>query len=534
MSIDIRQIRAEPHSEIGLLLERNADIIVERWCERAKVEIPDAKRVHRDTLRDQLPRFVGAMAQALMHAGDPSPTGYCQSANEHGLQRWNTKWSLAELVRDYQLLQLVILEYLEDAIERPLEFREIMAVTVHIDDAIAASITTYVETRDEHVRRLDKERVKSLQQSNHRKDEFIAILAHELRNSLAPICTSIDLLQLTYNDADPALSETLEILGRHAKQVTCLVDDLLDLARIAQGRFELRKQQLDLATILKQAIESTRHQFEARRHTLRVELPKAPLYVQADPARLVQIIVNLLHNAAKYTEPGGQTWLTAEKTNGEAVITVRDTGVGIPPQMVSRVFDMFVQVEESNHHSSGGMGIGLTLVQRLTELHGGTVTCRSSGLGHGSEFVVRLKATTEPLETPAAEPLQDLSAAVSCRLIIIEDQSDARHTLALLLEKLGHSVEIAENGTKGIERALHYKPELALVDIGLPDMNGYEVAKQLRAAFADRIFLVALTGYGQDDDLRAALEAGFDAHLTKPADIRELSNLLSRVASKRR
>src|SRR4051812_48056798 len=239
MSIDIRQIRAEPHSEIGLLLERNADIIVERWCERAKVEIPDAKRIHRDTLRDQLPRFVVATAQALRHAGDPSPTRYCESANEHGLQRWNTKWSLAELVRDYQLLQLVILEYLEDALERSLEFREIMAVTVHIDDAIAASITTYVETRDEHVRRLDKERVNTLQQTNHRKDEFIAILAHELRNSLAPICTSIDLLQPTYNDADPALSETLEILGRHAKQVTCLVDDLLDLARIAQGRFEL-------------------------------------------------------------------------------------------------------------------------------------------------------------------------------------------------------------------------------------------------------------------------------------------------------
>jgi signal transduction histidine kinase/CheY-like chemotaxis protein len=533
MSIDIRQIRAEPHSEIGLLLERNADIIVDRWCERAKVEIPDAKRIHRDTLRDQLPRFVVATAQALRHAGDPSPTRYCESANEHGLQRWNTKWSLAELVRDYQLLQLVILEYLEDALERSLEFREIMAVTVHIDDAIAASITTYVETRDEHVRRLDKERVNTLQQTNHRKDEFIAILAHELRNSLAPICTSIDLLQLTLNESDPALNETLEILGRHAKQVTCLVDDLLDLARIAQGRFELRKQELDLATILKQAIDSTRHEFEARRHTLHVELPKAPLYVQADPARFVQIVVNLLHNAAKYTEPGGQTWLTAEKTNGEAVITVRDTGVGIPPQMVSRVFDMFVQVEESNHQSSGGLGIGLTLVQRLTELHGGTVTCSSSGLGHGSEFVVRLKATTEPSEMSPAEPLHDLPAAsVSCRLIIIEDQSDARHTLALLLEKLGHSVEVAENGAEGIERALQFKPQAALVDIGLPDMNGYEVAKQLRAAFADRIFLVALTGYGQDDDLRTALDAGFDAHLTKPADIRELSKLLSRVASK--
>ena len=304
--INTHQIRAKQHSEIGRLLDRHANVIVERWCERAQEEIPDAKRVHREALRDQLPRFVNALAEALMHAGDPSPGRYSQAATEHGQQRWNTKWSLEELVRDYQLLQLVILEYLQESLDRPLDFHEILAVSVYIEDSIAASISTYVATRDEHMRRLEKERLEALQEANRRKDEFMAILAHELRNSLAPICTSIDLLRLTLTASDPTVIETLDILARHSKQVTCLVDDLFDLARIAQGRFELRKKHLDLSTIVKQAIESTRHQFEERGNVLHVELPKAPVHVQADPARLVQIIVNLLSNAAKYTDLAGK------------------------------------------------------------------------------------------------------------------------------------------------------------------------------------------------------------------------------------
>jgi CheY-like chemotaxis protein/two-component sensor histidine kinase len=331
-------------------------------------------------------------------------------------------------------------------------------------------------------------------------------------------------------EVDPTVTETVDIIGRQTKQVTCLVDDLFDLSRIAQGRFQLHKTQLDLATIFDQAIRTSSHHFEARDHKLHINLPAEPLYVQADPARLIQIIVNLLNNAAKYTEPGGETWLTAEQIGDEAVIKVRDNGVGIPQEMISRVFDMFVQVDESFHHAQGGLGIGLTLVQRLTELHGGTVTCHSEGLGEGSEFVIRLKTSRELGEVSATEPPQPSTPATSCRLMIIEDQADARRSLAALLEILGHQVEVAENAATGIERSLQYKPQVALIDIGLPDLNGYEVAKQLRTAFSDRIFLVALTGYGQEDDLRAALDAGFDAHLVKPADISELSRLLSRVA----
>jgi CheY-like chemotaxis protein len=254
------------------------------------------------------------------------------------------------------------------------------------------------------------------------------------------------------------------------------------------------------------------------------------VYVHADPARLVQILVNLLNNAAKYTKPGGQAWLTAERVGDDVVIKIRDTGVGIPPEMVSQVFDMFVQVDSSSEKANGGLGIGLTLVQKLTELHGGSVTCQSSGVGHGSEFVVRLKASDEPYEVAPSEPPLESASKVSCNLVIIEDHFDARKSLAALLEMLGHDVHVAENAATGIERCLQYNPRVALIDIGLPDANGYEVARQLRALFDRKIFLVALTGYGQEGDLRAALDAGFDAHLVKPADIGELVRLLSRVA----
>jgi len=531
MSIDLRQIRVEPHSEIGFLLERDAGVLVDRWCERAKEEIPDAKQVHRETLRDQLPRFIKAIARGLTQAGDPSQALYCEPALEHGQQRWNNNWSLSGLVRDYQLLQLVILEHLEETLKRPLLYREMMAVIVHIDDAIAASIGTYVKTRDEHTRRRDRECLRALQETNRRKDEFIATLAHELRNSLAPMVNAINLLQLTLEDIEPTVHETVDILNRQAKHVTCLVDDLFDLSRIAQGRFELRKSQLDLTTVLEQAILTSGHQFQSRGNRLHIKLPADPLYVQADSARLIQVIVNLLNNAAKYTEPGGETWLTAELVDDEAVIRIRDTGVGIPPEMLSRVFDMFVQVEESSNYAQGGLGIGLTLVQRLTELHGGTVTCHSEGLGEGTEFVVRLKACKELAEIPVPPAAHQPAAGVPCRLLIIEDQADARNSLAALLERLGHTVEIAESGAIGIERSLQFEPRVALVDIGLPDLSGYEVAKQLRASFQNRIFLVALTGYGQEDDLRTALDAGFDAHVVKPADLDELTRLLSRVAS---
>jgi signal transduction histidine kinase len=530
MSIDTRAIRSEAHVEIGLLIQHDADLLVERWCGRAIAEEPNASRVHEEVLRDQLPDFLRVMGESLAQGGDPRR--HDESAIEHGGQRWDSGWSLTALVRDYQLLQLVILEHLEETVERPLTCREAMAVGVSINDAIAASINRYVTNRDEHIRRIADERAAALEDASRRKDEFIAMLAHELRNPLAPIVNSVELLQVHLAAAGPDILQTLEIISRQSRFMTCLVDDLLDLARIAQGRFELRKEPLNFGTVLDEALQASDPLIKEREHRLNVAMPAEPLYLEADPARLTQIVVNLLNNAAKYTERGGEISVSVRRENDEAVIRVRDNGVGIPPEMLSRVFDMFVQAQGSNNHSQGGLGIGLTLVKRLVELHDGTIACRSAGLGKGSEFVVCLPAYPAGRAIHGAGLSHDAPSAAPCHILIIEDQSDARLVLAKLLEFLGHRVDSAGDGAHGIQLALANRPQVALVDIGLPDISGYEVAKRLRAELGDRIFLVALTGYAMENDLHEALDAGFDAHLVKPADLTELGRLLACAQSR--
>jgi signal transduction histidine kinase len=530
MSIDTHLIRAEAHAEIGLLIHHDADHLVERWCDRALAEEPSAARVHSDVLQDELPDFLRVMGQSLAEGGESHR--HHKSAAEHGDQRWDNGWSITALVRDYQLLQLVILEHLEDSLERPLACREAMAVGVFINDAIAASINRYVASRDAHVRRIADERAAAMEEASRRKDEFIAMLAHELRNPLAPIVNSVELLQMNQTAAGPEVLQTLEIIARQTQLMTCLVDDLLDLARIAQGRFELRKEPLSLEAILDQALQASEPLIKEREHLLTVDVPAEPLHLEADPARLTQIVVNLLNNAAKYTERGGEIFLSVRREKREAVIQVRDNGVGIPPEMLSRVFDMFVQAQGSSHHSQGGLGIGLTLVKRLVELHGGTIVCRSAGLGKGSEFTVRLPAYPAGRAVGGASLPHDLPSAAPCHILIIEDQADARLVLSKLLESLGHRVHSAEDGARGIELALANRPDVALVDIGLPGVDGYSVARELRAKLDDEIFLVALTGYAMTDDLNEALDAGFDAHLVKPADLAELGRLLAHAQSR--
>jgi len=548
MSIDTEVIRAEPHREVGSVIQRDAALLVERWCRRAVQEQPNATRVYYETLRNQLPDFIRAMGRSLMRTGDSEAGERRDSAVEHGEQRWDSGWSLPELVQDYQILRLVILEYLEETLERPLRYREVMAVGVFIDDAVGASVAAFAASRDEHLRRIQQERAEALEEATRRKDEFIAMLAHELRNPLAPIQNALKIVQLLLPAAEPAVSEALGILERQTTQLVRLVDDLLDLARIAQGRFELRKNHINLASVLEQAVQTSEPMLKARGHQLTVRLPEQPVYLEADPARLVQVVGNLLNNAAKYTDRGGQIQLTVERDGSEVVISVIDNGIGIPPEMVSRVFDMFTQLDGSQDRSQGGLGIGLTLVKRLVALHGGSVACQSKGVGAGSEFVIRLpacagsaqarsadarSADARSADARSADPLHESKGAAPCHVLIIEDQADARDSLAALMRMLGHRVDVAENGNRGAEKALTVRPQVALIDIGLPDVNGYEVAKKLRSALADGIFLIALTGYGQSDDLRAALDAGFDAHLTKPAHLGELNRLLAKVAQRR-
>ena len=405
MNIATEVIRAEPHVEIGALLQRSANVIVERWCSRARDEQPTAQRVHHAVLRDELPAFLDAMGRALRQAGHPDEDRHCKLATEHGEQRWDSGWSLTELVRDYQLMRLVVLEYLEENLGRPLYYREAMAVGVFIDDAVAASIAQYVAHRDEHLRDAEAERTGALADLSRRKDEFLAILGHELRNPLAPIRNSLAIMRKVLGTPHPAVATSLDVLDRQSQQLGRLVDDLLDLARISRGEFELRKSRIELRTAIEQALQMSEPLIKSREHRLEVSLPATPLHLIADPHRVTQIVANLLSNAAKYTEPGGSIWLAAESENTTAVITVRDNGIGIAAEMLSHVFELFARVDHTHSGGRDGLGIGLALVQRLVQQHGGSLSAHSAGLGQGAEFVVRLPLEPGPAATLRSEPL---------------------------------------------------------------------------------------------------------------------------------
>ncbi|HWP49869.1 MAG TPA: ATP-binding protein [Candidatus Limnocylindrales bacterium] len=368
-----------------------------------------------------------------------------------------------------------------------------------------------------------------VQEVNRRKDEFLAMLAHELRNPLAPILNSLEIIRLRQID-DPILKRSLDILERQAQYIVRLLDDLSDVSRITQGKIQLNKEPLDLATIVVGAVETSRPLIEARKHELLISLPKEPLKLEADPVRLRQILINLLNNAAKYTPPGGRIWLMGTREENEVVIRIRDTGMGIPPEMLSRIFDLFIQVDQSLDRTQGGLGIGLTLVRSLVEMHGGKVSAHSPGPGQGSEFVIRLPALHHPeSQTQNLEPVNSESETIrSKRILVVDDNMDASKSLGELLELWGYEVQIVHDGLMALQVGLAYQPEIVILDIGLPGKDGYEVARQLRQQInLPDLVLIALTGYGQEEDKRQSREAGFDYHFTKPVDLAALHKLLT-------
>jgi two-component system, chemotaxis family, CheB/CheR fusion protein len=391
------------------------------------------------------------------------------------------------------------------------------------------------------------ERVKAaerLLEADRRKDEFLAMLAHELRNPLAPILGSIEFLRRarsldvaeTPAPTAPLLGDrvdhALDVLQRQVNQMVRLVDDLLDAGRISRGKIDLRRERVELSSAIGHAAEAIRTASEQRGQQLTVTLPADPVYLNADPIRLTQIVGNLLNNACKFTDDGGRIWLTAERASDglapQVVIRVRDTGVGIAPDRLESIFDMFTQVDTSLERSSTGLGIGLTLVKTLAELHGGTVEARSAGLGHGSEFVVRLPAMVET-DTPAPQPTTIAPAATPACILVVDDNHDAAESLAMLLKLNGHDTHTAHDGLAAVEAAAALRPDVILLDIGLPGLNGYEVARRIRDQRGGdgRPFLVALTGWGQDEDRRRSKEAGFDAHVVKPVNHVALGQLLT-------
>ncbi|TDY21755.1 PAS/PAC sensor hybrid histidine kinase [Paraburkholderia sp. BL6665CI2N2] len=379
---------------------------------------------------------------------------------------------------------------------------------------------------EQQLTRLNRE----LSNADRRKDEFLATLAHELRNPLAPMRNVLEILRLK-EFADPQLSWSRDVFDRQLQHMTHLVDDLLEVSRITQGKLELRKQRLELARAMQSAMEAARPTVQASSHHLSVTLPREPLYLVADPTRLSQMILNLLNNAAKYTPPGGTISLAAEREGDEAVIVVRDSGIGIPAEHLDNVFEMFSQLAPALDRSQGGLGIGLALVRGLAELHGGTVAAFSDGPGKGSEFVIRLPVTAAAaLPSDSAPP--EAPHAGGLRVVIVDDNADAAESLAMVLELEGHEVRTAGDGVAGLELISAFAPQAVILDIGLPQLNGYEVARRIRQDYQHAgIVLIAVTGWGQQQDKQTALAAGFDHHFTKPVDPGELQRVLSRQSA---
>ena len=367
----------------------------------------------------------------------------------------------------------------------------------------------------------------ALREADRRKDEFLAMLAHELRNPLASVTNAATLLR---EGADAKEQKwAADVIVRQSTQLARLVDDLLDVSRITRGKIELRRVRLDAALALDRARETVAPQIAAAAHTLLADYRPGELWLDADPTRLEQIVVNLLTNAARYTEPRGRIWLSARNENGEIVITVRDSGNGIPPDRIAAMFELFTQGERSSARSEGGLGIGLTVVRGLCELHGGSVHAHSEGTGRGSTFTVRLPAAPVPATT-ATHSAPSISGAPTggARILIVDDNVDTAAGLSRLLARRGFSVAVARDGPAAIEKARAFSPAAVLLDIGLPTMDGYEVARRLRAETHDNHpFIVALSGYGQEADRARSREAGFDHHLIKPVDFEELRALLA-------
>jgi signal transduction histidine kinase len=364
-------------------------------------------------------------------------------------------------------------------------------------------------------------------EASERKDEFLAMLAHELRNPLAPIFNALHILQLN-GSSDPTVDQARTVLDRQTRQLARLVDDLLDVSRITRGKIQLRKEPVELAKLLARAQESARPSIEGRGHKLEIIVPEEPLWLDADPTRLEQVLANLLNNAAKYTDPGGRITIVAARDNEELVLQVRDNGIGIAPEMLPRLFNLFLQADRSLDRAQGGLGIGLTLVRRLVEMHGGTIEAASPGLGNGSEFTIRLPLLPEGRVEPSAiEPVKSPGQPV--RILVVDDSKDTAESLALLLRLEGHEVRMAHDAPAALEIAQLFRPEVAILDIGLPKIDGYELGRRLRDQVKDgKILLIALTGYGQAADRRRSREVGFDHHVVKPVDPVALQELIAR------
>ncbi len=426
------------------------------------------------------------------------------------------------------------------ASKRPITLQQAVGLCVFVAGGLL--ITALVEAMHSARRRAEESMAdaqrhqEQLREADQRKDEFLAMLAHELRNPLAAVSGAVQLLQRRNwpGRDDEECAWSLEVLERQSGHLARLIDDLLDVSRVSRGKVQLLRERLDACVVLRRAVEVVRVAAEAHGHVLRMALSPEPLWVDADPTRLEQILVNLLANAIKYTEPGGRIDVSAERDRAECVLRVRDTGVGIAPEVLPHIFDLFIQADKTLDRAQGGLGIGLTLVRRLVELHGGRVSASSAGLGQGSEFRVRLLLAETPLEAPVRPlSLPQTVPGRPLRILVVDDSVDTAVSLARLLQHSGHEVRTAHDGRTALDLARVEPPNVALIDIGLPGMNGYELAEHLRDQSASMTTLIAISGYAHEQDIRRSREAGIAHHLVKPINIDTLLEMLATLHSER-
>ena len=519
-----------------MLLLRLEDVVVETCNSAAEALERVAARDYDAIVTDiKMPGMDGLTLLERIHAIRPeTPTILITGHGEHDLAVRALRGGAFDFIQ-----KPIDRDYFVASLSRAIRMR---AMSREIDDRQAT-----LERRKGQLENLVEEQTRDLREANRLKDQFLATLAHELRNPLAPIRNAVEVMRLRGSD-DPTVANAREIVARQVEALGRIVDDLLDLNSISRGKLGVRKRVLDLANCVDQALELTRDFVATRGHELLLQVDDRPLLVEADETRIQQVVANLVHNAAKYTERGGRIEIRAHRDGTDVVLRVSDNGMGIPPDRLRSIFEPFTQGEQSLDRPHGGLGIGLTLVRRLVELHAGRVDAFSEGPGQGAEFVVRLPAGVPARRSAAPPPAEVPANAVAAndaaggdvaaqaphprRVLVIEDNADSRESLRVVLELKGHRVEVAPDGPQGVARGLQEPFDVALVDIGLPGMTGYEVAERLRAQ-APGIKLVALTGYGSPNDRDRSQRAGFDAHLLKPVDFDALERLLEREVGER-
>ena len=495
------------------------------------------------TERKQVEEALRASEQRLRFVLDSMPQKVVTTRTDGGVDYFNPQWSdfaglpleqfsnggwkqivhpddLAETIRVWQNAvatgEVVVREQRLRRADG--EYRWHLSRTVPMRDAAGKVVLWVGSSTDIH----------ESKEAGHRKDEFLAMLAHELRNPLAPIRNMLEVMQRADGNRD-LIQPALGTMERQLRHMTRLIDDLLDASRISQGKIGLRREKVELTSIVRQVVEASRPYYETAQQELTVALPTQPVYVDADPVRLAQVFGNLLHNASKFSRRGGRVALAGELQGGDVAIAVRDSGIGIPAALLPRVFELFTQGDQTLERTHGGLGIGLTLVRRLVELHGGSVQAASEGVDRGSEFVVRLPVLLEKHEAPSPTPKASAPiASAARRILVVDDNQDSADTLSILLQLTGHQTRLAFDGVEAFEAAKSFRPDVILMDLGMPKLNGFEAARQIRQQpWSKGMVLVALTGWGQEEDRNRTAEAGFDGHLVKPVDFDTLRTLLA-------